>query len=74
MTKTSTNAVLQAAAKALAWELFIKAGYCRTRAFVNVDKFERELLSAARQWRAAHANLHVNLKGQRRKYGRTESQ
>ena len=74
MTTASMNAVLQAAAKSLAWELFIKAGYCRTRAFVNVDKFERELLSAARQWRAAHANLHVNPKGQRRKYGRTESQ
>ena len=74
MTTASTNAVLQAAAKALAWELFVKAGYCRTRAFINVDKFERELLSAARQWRAAHANLHVNPKGQRRKYGRTESQ
>lgn len=68
MTRTSTNAVLQAAAKALTWELFAAAGYCRTRAFVNVEEFERELLSAARQWKAAHANL----KGQRRKHGNTE--
>jgi hypothetical protein len=68
MTRASTNAVLQAAAKSLAWEIFAAAGYCRTRAFVNVEKFERELLSAARQWKAAHANLE----GQRRKYGRTK--
>jgi len=68
MTKASTNAVLQAAAKSLAGELFAAAGYCRTRAYVNVEKFERELLSATRQWRSTHANL----KGERRKNGRTE--
>lgn len=68
MTRTSTNAVLQAAAKSLVWDLFATAGYCRTRAFVDVEKFERELYSAARQWRAAHANLE----GQRRKHGRTK--
>jgi hypothetical protein len=68
MTKASTNAVLQAAAKSLTWDLFAAAGYCRTRSFVNVEKFERELLSAARQWRAAHSNLE----GQRRKYGRSK--
>ena len=68
MTRSSTNAVLRAAAKSLAWDLFAAAGYCRTRAFVNIDKFERELLSAARQWRTAHANLE----GQRRKHGRTK--
>jgi hypothetical protein len=67
MTRSSTNVILRAAAKSLAWDLFAAAGYCRTRAFVNIDKFERELLSAARQWRAAHANLE----GQRRKYGRS---
>src|SRR5260370_22519521 len=43
MTKASTYAVLQAAAKSLVWDLFATAGYCRTRAFVNVEKFEREL-------------------------------
>jgi hypothetical protein len=68
MTASSTTALLRAAAKSLAWDLFAAAGYCRTRAFVDVDKFERELYSAARQWRAAHANL----KGQRRKYGRNK--
>jgi hypothetical protein len=68
MTRASTTAVLQAAAKSLAWDLFATAGYCRTRAFVNVEKFERALFSAARQWRTAHSNLE----GQRRKYGRTE--
>jgi hypothetical protein len=68
MTKASTNAVLQAAAKSLTWDLFAAAGYCRTRSFVNVEKFERELLSAASQWRSAHSNLE----GQRRKYGKTK--
>ena len=68
MTRTSTNAVLQAAAKSLVWDLFAAAGCCRTRAFVNVEQFERELYSAARQWRATHANLE----GQRRKHGRTK--
>jgi hypothetical protein len=66
VTNTSTNAVLQAAAKSLVWDLYAAAGYCRTRTFVDVEKFERELFTAARQWRAAHSNL----KGQRRKYGR----
>ncbi len=66
MTKASTNAVLQAAAKSLSWDLYATAGYCRTRAFVNVEKFERELFAAARQWRAAHSNL----KEQRRKNGK----
>jgi hypothetical protein len=66
VTNTSTNAVLQAAAKSLVWDLYATAGYGRTRAFVDVEKFERELFAAARQWRAAHSNL----KGKRRKYGR----
>ena len=68
MTRASTDAVLQAAAKSLTWSLFAAAGYCRTRTFVDVEKFERELFSAARQWRAAHSNL----KGQRRKHGNIE--
>lgn len=57
MSRASATSVLEAAAKVLAWELYAAAGYCRTRAGVNIDKFERELLAAARQWRAAHANL-----------------
>ena len=70
MTRASTHAVQQAAAKVLAWDLFAAAGYCRTRASVNVEKFDRELLSAVRQWRA----VHVNLKGKRRRNGNTEQQ
>ena len=65
MSRASANAVLQAAAKVLAWELYSVAGYGRTRAFVNVEKFDRALLTAARQWRAAHANL----KEKRRTHG-----
>jgi hypothetical protein len=68
MSRASTNSVLQAAAKSLAWDLYATAGYGRTRAFVDVEKFERELFAAACQWRSTHSNL----KGQRRKYGRTK--
>ncbi len=68
MSRASANKVLQAAAKVLAWELFYAAGWCRTRTLVDVEKFDRELLSAVRQWRAVQANL----KGQRRKHGNTE--
>jgi hypothetical protein len=68
MTEASTTAVLQAAAKSLAWDLYAAAAYCRTRRYVDVEKFDRELLSAARQWRAAHANL----KGKRRRNGSTK--
>ena len=68
MSRASTNSVLQAAAKSLAWDLYATAGYGRTRAFVDVEKFERELFAAARQWRSTHSNL----KGQRRKNGRSK--
>ena len=71
MSRASAKSVLEAAAKVLAWELFAAAGYCRTRSFVDIDKFERELFSAARQWRAAHANLTKERKG---KDGKTKSQ
>jgi len=57
VTQASADAVLQAAAKALAWELYSFAGYGRTRAYVDVEKFDRELRSAVLQWRAAHENL-----------------
>jgi len=36
MSRASTNSVLQAAAKSLAWDLYATAGYGRTRAFVDV--------------------------------------
>lgn len=57
MSRASANAVMQAAAKVLAWELYAVAGYGRTHAFVNVEKFDHALRSAARQWRATHGNL-----------------
>jgi hypothetical protein len=58
MTQASTNAILQAAAKTLAWELYAAAGYGRTRTRIDVDKFDRELRSAARAWTATHKNLN----------------
>jgi hypothetical protein len=66
MTNASTNAVLQAAAKTLAWELYAAAGYGRTRTRIDVDKFDRELRSAARTWRATHNNLN---KKRRKRHG-----
>lgn len=57
MTNASKNAILEAAAKTLAWELYSEAGYGRTRVRINVERFDRELRSAARQWSAAHKNL-----------------
>ena len=57
MTRADKNAVLGAAAKTLAWELYAAAAYGRTRAYVDVERFERELFSAARQWRATQKNL-----------------
>jgi hypothetical protein len=57
MTKTSKDAILGAAAKTLAWELYANAGYGRTRAWINVERFDRELSSAVKQWRAAKHNL-----------------
>lgn len=57
MTKTSKHAILGAAAKELAWRLYSDAGYCRVREPVNVERFSRELLSAAGLWKATHKNL-----------------
>ena len=57
MNKASKNALLGAAAKKLAWELYAAAGYVLVRTSVNVPRFERELLSAVRQWRAITNNL-----------------
>ena len=58
MTKACKDAILGAAAKALAWELYSAAGYGRTRARINVERFDRELRSAARQWSATLKNLN----------------
>lgn len=69
MKKTSRDVILGTAAKDLAWRLYAEAGYGRVHAPVNVDRFTRELLSAARMWRTAHRNLNT----QRRKTnGNTE--
>ena len=62
MTKASTDALLGAAAKALAWELYTAAGYARVRAYVNVERFNRELLSAAARWKATRNNLKIERK------------
>jgi len=56
MTKADKNAVLGAAAKTLAWELYAAAAYGRTRPYLDVERFER-LFSAARQWGATQKNL-----------------
>lgn len=68
MSRASANALMEAAAKALAWELYAAAGYGRTRAYVNVEKFDCAMRTAAREWREARSNLQK----QRRKYGNTE--
>lgn len=65
MSGSSANRILEAAAKTLGWEIYLAGSCSRPRAHVNVEKFERELLSAAREWKAARANL----KGQRRTNG-----
>jgi len=70
MSRASANAVLMAAAKVLVWDLYATAGYCRTRSFIDIEKFNRALLSAARQWKATHANLGEK----RRRHGNTEGQ
>jgi len=57
MTNTSRNGILESAAKALAWELHAAAGYGRTRTRISVDRFDRELRSAAKSWNAIHKNL-----------------
>lgn len=51
------DAILQAAAKTLAWGLYAAAGYGRMRSRISVEEFDRELRSAARRWSATHRNL-----------------
>ena len=58
MSKEDRDAILQAAAKTLAWELYAAAGYGRTRARISVEKFDRELRSAVRKWIATDKNLN----------------
>lgn len=58
MKSQDRDAILEAAAKVLAWHLFAAAGYCRTRGRVSVGEFDRELRSAVRQWNAIHQHLN----------------
>jgi len=58
MNRKSQNVILQATAKALAWDLFVAAGYGRTRIPISIETFHRELRSAARSWSTTHQNLN----------------
>ena len=58
MRKEGRAAILQAAAKTLAWDLYAAAGYGRTRSRISVEDFDRELRSALRKWSATHKNLN----------------
>ncbi len=58
MSTEDKDAILQATAKTLVWELFAAAGHCRTRSRFSVDTFDRELRSAVRKWNATHKNLN----------------
>jgi hypothetical protein len=57
MSNQDRDALLQAAAKTLAWELYAVAGYGRTRTRISVERFGRELRAAAQRWSATHRNL-----------------
>jgi hypothetical protein len=57
MSNEGKAAILQAAAKVLAWELYAASGYGRTHTRISVEKFDRELRSAVRQWNTIHNNL-----------------
>ncbi len=58
MRKEGRAAILQAAAKTLAWELFAVAWYGRTYARIDLERFDRELRSAIRHWSVIHKNLN----------------
>jgi hypothetical protein len=57
MNKQDRDALLQAAAKTLAWELYEVTGYGRIRVRISVEKFDRALRSAARKWSATRRNV-----------------
>jgi hypothetical protein len=60
MRKEDREAILQAAARTLGWQLFAAAGYGRLRNRIDLEEFDRELRSAIRQWNATHCNLKLN--------------
>ena len=57
MSKQDRDAILQAAAKTLAWELYAVAGYGRLRTPISVERFHDALQCATRQWNATKRNL-----------------
>jgi len=59
MRRQDRNALLQSAARALAWELFAAGGHGRLRTRINLEYFDRELRSALRQWNAINRNLQT---------------
>ena len=58
MSNEGKTAILEGAAKVLAWELYAVSGYGRTHARINLERFERELRSAVRQWNTIRKNLN----------------
>ncbi len=60
MRKEDRNAILQAAARTLGWQLFAAAGYGRLRNRISLEEFDHELRSALHQWSATHRNLKLN--------------
>jgi hypothetical protein len=58
MTNEDRTALLGSAAKSLAWDLYLVAECSRSRARVDVERFDRELRSALRKWNAVHKNLN----------------
>lgn len=57
MKKQDRDAILQAAAKTLAWELYAVAGYGRLRVPISVERFHDALRCATRQWNTTQRNL-----------------
>jgi hypothetical protein len=74
MTNASKHALLEAAARKLAWELYSTANWCRQRAYLNVDKFEHELFSAAKHWRTIRDNLNNRKPERSKKNGNTRNE
>jgi hypothetical protein len=59
MSNRGKAAILEAAAKAIAWELYAASGYGRTRARISAERFDGELRSALRRWNAIRRNLET---------------
>ena len=57
MSNQDRDAILQAAAKTLVWELYEVAGYGRIRTQISVERFDEVLRAAAEKWSATRKNL-----------------